>query len=482
MYIDSVDPQDPGWQVLWTNGTVADIGNDPNRYGSSHLFKTYSGWHIYTIDLSAYKQRTPPDAPGKMPWAGRLTGLRLDPGLVNMNGKVVMLDWVRLTPRQTRQIVWSTNLSGSVQILLQSSAGTNEVHMYVIRSAEGREWTEPLSIPASQGVYDLPASLPPGDWHVKLQVGTQISAPAGPWQVQQSPTLRFIRPSYTSSEDFAQTVLRDAWDMNNSEDVRSYANIGPPTFSNGILTSTSIDTNPTNTCAGYWEDPYIILSDGQDIDTSKYRYLTFRLKLDGTPDISYGWVARVLWAGSSMQDCGITNDIPLHAGWNEVSLDLWSTNILEPEDPCQSQWRSQSTRRLLRLDPLEVPEATTFYMDSVMLTANDVASRSSAFEVRYELNKSENITVTFYYDTDTDPTNGRIPAVEYVPPPSVPPSGSRFVYLPLVLKRFSGSMSGQVFLWDLKEVRPGTYYIGADVEDGYTKTTWYSETPVIVTE
>lgn len=479
MYIDSVDPGDPGLQIYWTNGTVADIGADPNRYGGSRLYKTYSGWHIYTIDLS---QETSP-MNGNLPWSGQLTGLRLDPGLVNMNNKIVQLDWVRLTPSQTRRIEWTTDQSGSVEIRFQSGSVDDRLLVY-----SGGQY--PISIPASQNYYDVPASLPPGDWYVQLKVDGQTSSAAGPWQVQQAPTLRFVKPGYTSGEDYARSELGDPWDMSNSEDIYSYGDTTAPVFSDGVLSSTSMDTNPLNTCSGYWENPYINLLDDNywdspfttdpAVDTSKYRYLTFRLKLGGTPDVSYGWVARVIWSDFLFQNCGVTDDIPLHAGWNEVSLDLWDSSILEPaEAACQSTWQASPERRQVRLDPLEVPEATTFYVDSIMLTANDTAPQSSVFGIQYDLNKSDSVIATFYYDTDTSSDNGRTLANEYTPPAPTPPTGPYFVYLPLVMNQYTAGV--EVFQWDLTGVPAGTYYISADVDDGYSTTTWYSETPVIIT-
>jgi len=481
MYLSSVDPNDPGFMVYWTNGTDQDIGTNPSRYGSSHFYKTYAGWNIYTIDLS--QETAPPD--GALPWTGQLTGLRLDPGMVNMGGKVVMLDWVRLSPRQTRQVRWSTSGTGSIKIKLQSAASTDELRMYRIVST----WTEPVSIPATQGFYDVPASLPPGDWYVQLELNGQNSAPAGPWQIQAAPTLRFTKPSYTSGEDYATVNLGRAWDMNVPGEVYSYYNTTAPTFSDGILTSTSLDTNPVNTCSGYWEDPYIFMLDDNywdppyttspPIDTAKYRYLTFRVKLDGTPDLGYGWGARVGWADFLSQNCGITNDLPLLAGWNEYSIDLWAGNIVEPDEPnCRSPWRASSQRRQLRFDPTESPVAITWHLDYIRLTANDTAQRNSTFQIKYLLNKTAGVSVTFYYDTDTNPANGRTLANQMVSSSS----GPYKVYLPFIVNssQSQNNPAERVFNWNLAGVPPGTYYISADVNDGYQTTTWYSETPMIV--
>ncbi len=493
MYIEAVAADDPGFQVVWTNGTVADIGADEARYGGTVLYKTYPGWNIYTIDLSLYKDAAAPDPHrGDLPWAGQITGLRLDPGFVGLRGKVVKLDWVRLSVPETRPIRWAPNRSRFATLKLKAFGLEAPLRMYQVFS----DYSVPYHIAVSEGAFEMPVSLPPGDWYLQLISEGVESAAVGPWQIQAAPTLRFMRPGYMSGESFASAQLNDPWDMSNVEDVYAYGNISDPVFVDGVLSGISQDTNPLNTCSGYWENPYInLLNDSRSspaldppMDTATYRYLTFRLKLDGIPDISYGWVARVLWSDFLFGDCGITNDIPLHAGWNEVSLDLWRADLLDDEDPCQSPWLAKAQRRQLRLDPLEVPEETTFYVDHVTLTANDTAQQGSFFEIEYVLNK-ELITTTFCYDTDTNPDNGRELAELYVP--SLESYTLHFpiiaLYRSLSADVRAHSMSAREseaslrYLWDLERVPEGMYYVCADVDDGYSRTTWYSETPVYIT-
>ncbi len=486
MYISSVDAADPGFQVYWTDGTVADIGGDPARYGGSHLYKTYAGWNIYSIDLSL---ETAP-LNGSHTWSGQLTGLRLDPGLVNMNGKTVDIDWVRLTPRTTRRVQWNTGDAGNITIEFQL-AGSGEVdplRMYTINGGS----TAPVSIPASQGTYDVPASLPPGDWNVHLATSASTAGPAGPWQVQAAPSLQFLRPGLTSGEEYSVYELSDAWDMGNPEDVYYSGNLsGAPAFTGGLLNGTSADTDPDNDCSAYWEDPFLNWLDDVNwepsatdppMDTAKYRYLTFRLKVDGTPDVSYGWVARVVWSDMYFANCGITNDIPLHADWNQVSIDLWAEGVLDDLDPCQSPWQSSPQRYQLRLDPMEVPVPTTFSVDYIALTAADTAARDSVYAVKYLPGPTAE-TITFYYDTDTNPANGRTLAAEYLPPAPAP--GPYVVFVPLAPRRASFLTElppgVQTFLWDLGGVAAGTYYLSAVASNGYNTATWYSETPVTVT-
>ena len=487
MYISQVDPNDPGFQIVWTNGTVADIGdlNNPARFGGTVLYKSYPGWNIYTIDLRKYQNYAAP-APhrGTLPWTGLITGLRLDPGFIGMTGKIVQLDWVRLSSPSTRRIDWTTSQSGPVTIRLQTQdelGADDPLRMYQYQYPD--TYSIPLQIQASQRNYDLPASLPPGNWYVQLVINGEASQPAGPWQIEKAPTLRFIRPSYTSGESFSEAKLNKTWEMDSPTDIYSFHNTSVPQFSDGLLTATTLDTNPSNTCSGYWEDPHLtLLNEFSDppIETNKYRYLTFRLKVEGTPDVSYGWVSRVVWSNYLFTHCGVTNDIPLHGGWNEVSLDLWASNILDNEDPCQSPWRANPLRSQLRFDPIETPEQTVFHIDYIKLTAPETISRNSVFPIEYHLNKTGNVSVTFYYDSDKNPANGRT-LIGSLNPPARLLSLPYKVYLPFITGNNSTLSSNQIFNWDLQNVPPGSYFISAEISDGFNTTTWYSDTPVVVT-
>lgn len=490
MYVEAVEPGEPGLQIYWTNGTLGDIGGNPNQYGGSHFYKVYAGWHIYTIDLGL---ETDP-LNGDLPWTGSITGLRFDPALLGMTNRQVQLDWVRLTPRATRPVAWSTTESGNVSVSLQPSGGVpDRLHIYALGAGTDNE----VTIPASAGDYDVPASLPPGDWFVHLSLASgSASGPAGPWRVRAAPTLSFVAPSYTTGEDFAWAKLGENWDMNELSDIFQTGNLaGPPSFAGGELTGTSADTDPNNDCSPYWEDPYVNLLDDvywgpqqpdptdPPIDTNQYRYLSFRLRLDGTPDVSFGWVARIIWADLLFANCGVTDDIPLHAGWNVVHLDLWQAGLLEPDDPsCQSNWRDQPQRRQLRLDPLEVPVPTTFHLDWIKLAAMDTGASGGTFAVKY-LRNAVSASVAFYYDTDRNPNNGRTLMDEYIPS-NTPPAGPWSLFLPGIFRQpypVSDPPGTQRFWWDLNGVAPGAYYVSGVLSNGDHTTTWYSDTQVNVT-
>lgn len=487
MYLDQVPGGSVGFQVLWTTGTVANFCDA--QCGQSVFFQMYPGWNIYTIDLSLSRL-------SGLNWAGNITGLRLDPGLANMNNRLVFLDWARLSPvsASNNQIQWTqSGESGNVTIQFQSSdSSISPLRAYTVAVSS----STPEAVPVTAGTYTFKGSLPPDDWRVVLQASGAPATSPGRWRIQGVPTLSFVKPGYTTGEDYAATLKNNPWDMNDAADVYSYANITPLTFANGLLTATSIDTNPNNTCAPgncnpYWEDPNLNLvnyayytTHDPDIDTSKYRYATFRLQVNGAPDISYGWIARMLWSHYvDTVECGITNDIPLHAGWNDVSLDLWDNSILDnPAGGCGVGWKDALIRHRLRLDPFEIPVATTFSVDFVKLTAMDAGRQNTAFPIKYLLGKM-GVTVVFYYDTDQDKANGRTLAAQFTAPVA-PPPGPHPIYLPLIMRDFSSNpdpAGTQVFYWDLTGVPAGLFYISADVNDGSTTTTWYSDTQVNVT-
>jgi hypothetical protein len=483
MYLDSVPNGAVGWQLMWTKGTVADFCN--SLCGQTVFFQLFPGWNIYSVDLTA-----PPL--GGMPWSGNITGLRLDVGNANMQNRLVFLDWARLSGPNgdNRQVQWTaSDASGNLEIGLMSSDGTSTPYRtFTVSGANAH----PVVLSASSGgTFAFNGSLPPDDWRVDLtatSIGHSTTS-TGRWRIQAVPTLSFVKPSYTSGDDYATVIKGDPWDMNNSADVGGGAvQTHGSTFANGIFSASSNTTNNTtcvpNNCNATWSDPQIWfltnpLPAAYNIDTSRFRYLTVKLKVDGTPDISYGYIARVVWP---YEACGISNDIPLQAGWNVVSLDLWDNSIIDDQAPayCKSPWRASSPRTELRFDPHEVPIATTFYVDNVLLTAMDTASASGDFPIQYLLGKT-NVSVTFYYNT-TRSIAGRQRATGSGQVAS--PQGPFRIFLPLVSNQPSipgGPPGTQTFLWHLAGVSPNTYYISADVSDGSKTTTWFSDTPVVVT-
>jgi hypothetical protein len=478
MYLDQVPSGSVGWQVTWTRGILANFCDA--LCGQTVFLQLYQGWNIYSVDLS-----TSPHS--GMNWSGNLTGIRLDIGNANMQNTKVFFDWARLSgpSGDNRQIQWtSSGESGNVALNLMSSDGASTPYRaYTVSGSNAL----PEVISVASGSYAFHGSLPPDDWRVNVQAlsSGHSDTSSGRWRVQAAPTLSFLKPSYTSGNDYATVVKGNAWDMNDSADVAGAPQTSGSTFGNGIFSASSNTTNNTtcvpHNCNPNWSDPQLLFLDNQapSINTSRFRYATFKLKVDGTPDISYGYVARLFWPVDGA--CGYTNDIPLQAGWNIVSLDLWDSGILDDQSPptCNSTWRAVQGRSQFRLDPHEIPIATTFYLDYVLLTAMDTTSRSVDFPIEY-VPGNPGLSVAFFYNT-TRTISGRQPALGGGL--MALPQSPFHIFLPLVFKPGgSGGPPGtQTFLWHLAGVSPNTYYISADVSDGSKTITWFSDTPVVVT-
>jgi hypothetical protein len=249
-------------------------------------------------------------------------------------------------------------------------------------------------------------------------------------------------------------------------------------FNDGILTSTTTGT-----------DPRLTLNTDGPIDTSKYRYATFRIKINGPNSAGNGWVQRFVWwyAGPTIDNV-TTQDMMLYEGWHTYSIDLKNAGM----EICGSSncWSGNPTG--FRFDPVEAPAGTTFSLDFLTLTSVDSINRGDALKVYYTLPNAPDASVMMYLDTDLNPLNGRIvaPQMPSNPIPGENPLSDAFnIFLP-VLFRPGGSGGGSVefdffddslaYLIDTAQMDLNTYYLSADVSDGVMTTTWYSETPVVI--
>src|SRR5260221_7201889 len=177
--------------------------------------------------------------------------------------------------------------------------------------------------------------------------------------------------------------------MSGPEDivVTGSENITPPDFNfpghRGELTA----TNTTN-------DPNITLLHNNNnafgtkaINSSKYRYLTYRMSMDGPVDVGNGSIARVLWgSGALPNNFTTTRDILVWAGMQSYTLDLATfpdapAGGIDSTAPGGSveAW-SASNKTQFRFDPHEFgtnpndPMPTrTFHIDDIKLTADPVA-------------------------------------------------------------------------------------------------------------
>lgn len=443
------------------------------KFAYSRFFPVSAGCYIYVVDLryAFWGGRG-----GVTGWNGTPIGLSIDP-LASGSNVHIQLDWVRLTTGDTSRsvpITWQVNSPGStLEFYVDTdNSGYDGTKIGRVTSAPSTgtfQWGSALLHGGDPRYpYPLPESLQPGQYYVYVTVnGTPGGYSSNYVTVDAMPIVTFLRPSFTSGRDYATVVVGDAWDMSNPGDVSGAEHIAISYFADGIYHAVSDEVG----------DPQVLLHTGAPIDTSRYKYLTYRLYVEGTQDIGRGWVSRVYWWNQGPTiDYVSTDDIVVYEGWHTYSVDLSQVGLEPSPGP---GWSGQ--QRALRLDPVEVPALTAFHLDYMMLTADERIQQGVKFPVIYQVSESTGVTVTLCYDTNQNSGDGKAPLAVYVTPTQ--PSGPFAVYLPLVVNLTSDlpRLSGVAALWDTTLVGVGAYYLCADVNDGANTATWYSETPVIIT-
>ena len=458
-----------GGIFYWGHG---DLGGS---FSDSGVFTVHQGWNIYVLDWSSLGA-----------WSGDVTGFRLNPAIAS--GSTVEIDWIRLSEGQTGNTVsWQgTSMSGDATIAFDSGDGRGYVPMhYYVGTAE-------QSIPTNVtgGSFDVPISFAPGAYSAQVTVSGVSRQSSDQWTFTPVPIAQIVAPSYTSGEDFATAVVGNPWDMNGTDDVNVSWTDGDPaqaglsySSSAGIL---DITTNAWGSpCNAPWPHrPLALNQGGHNIDTSKYRYLTYRYRLDNVPDQGEGGVMRIRWLSTSKWWAGRTDDISFYDdGWTIYKLDLPNVQ-LEAE---MSGWTSTSWD-VFQLMLNESHAQWDAELDWVRLTAANEAD--GAYTVSWNLaNVSDVLTATVYWDADQDWTNGQSSIGQvYVPPTATvppPPAGPMFTYLPFASKSFDPDpdivdADFSVVLSTSGLSIGSDYWVAIKLEDEKHTVWWYSELPVTI--
>jgi hypothetical protein len=421
---------------------------------------------------------------------GQHWGFRLDPSAAS--GRTLQLDWVRLTSEDTSNIVainWSgvssgsklyfylnsssCSTSGSTLVGIQSRGSANSGTFSWGSSLQNNPfgtWTTGLAQP-----LPLPESFQPGQYYVYMLVdnaGSPICAPS-PLTIDKAPILNFQKPSMYSGNDYATQVVGDAWDMSNTQDIASTTNVATSQWGGGIYTGTSTSG-----------DPMLWLHLTSPIDSSKYRYATFRYWLEGIQNIGGGWITRFIWytQGAGTDDVTLRDTI-IYEGWNTYSIDLQNAPI---EDTSHGPPWGSTFPTVFRFDQNENTTGNpwTFHLDFVTLTADETIKRGTPFPIYYVPTPSSGVTVNFHYSPTPNPSNcaAQPQASRYVPS-----SRPYAAFIPLVLRNSAGMakpseinlLTGTQWLWDTSAVTPGTYYICGIISDGVMSTSWNTDLPDI---
>ncbi len=345
-----------------------------------------------------------------------------------------------------------------------TSGGSNNVTVDVIDSTGGVVQTVVNGTGAATGsVSWFHGGLFPGSYTVRVYHSTAGAGGAATRDVviNATPTIQITSPDPTSGPDYATVVRSNPWDFSSAADVVSTQRISAITY-DGALNGTTDPAPPGQPTA----DPQIwLLSDetGAPIDASRYHWLTFRLKFD---EGIRAWATTRLLFGSTLHRPDLLTATQDIAVWIEgdsepfrsYTIDLRklrSGTGLVPGGTGPAMWDGLISQ--LRFDPSESPEASTFHLDDLKLTADPVSTDGS-FAIRWNSTSDPSgadPTVSLAFATAVNATN---------------PTG--------IVSGIAAS-DGQ-YVWNTRGLANGTYYVRAIISDGLDSSTYWSPVPVVV--
>ena len=497
-------PQSCASSFIWDKGTLYDT---PSTQARTYSIFTYDGWQVYFVDLTTIGILPAPFGYAQTPWAGLIGDLRLN--LVATAGVPVEIDWIRLVPNYlpTQTISWS-GFSGRVDLYLDNNNIASDGNLGAVVQTSFNH-TDPssnlgtLSGGSYSGSYSFqPGALAAGDYYVQIcptgadPTGSNSGCKYSPgyYRVNDIPTVTFTSPSPEGSgDDFATVQLNQAWDMTSTAQVDYAVNVS------GLSATTIAAVDEVGTSLGNVNvlrgtspaagqtgsgDPYMYFlwfaGDGRGrfkkIDASRYHIMTLEMGVpDKARDINVGSIARLVWLiqGEEPKE-NVSNDLIFNsrAGVNVMSKIITSMRTCSPsatewnhclrlEDPAASPSTTGWTGSIenFRLDPHEYPTATPFYIGKLKIAANE-KTVNNRYTIAWSYTDSlatGTPTMTLYYDTDLDATNGMTQIVAGLNP-----------------------ASQSSYTWTTTGVPNGTYYIYASVSDGLNTNAAYSRWPIIV--
>lgn len=447
------------------------------------------GWAIYFVDLPSLGI-----AVGSTTWANIIQALRMN--LPGPAGASVEIDWIRLVPATSaRTISWS-GFAGAVDIYLDNNTTTTDGNLGIIaKQATDRS----LNLSSGSFPFD-PAGLAPGTYYAKAcPTGTTTNCSySSAFTVNDIPTLTFTSPSPEgSSDDFATTVLGNAWDMTSTSDLDYYLNHGTGGINQGLSVATILDAVSESGAAvpafqalfasqstvadpqiyPLWYNNTPAPGRGQTfkIDANKYHILTIESAVpDRARDVTNGSVARVLWqvegergSGGNFPRENISADIIVNhrAGYNvlnTITADMKTLSLETDGSPSTTGWRGNIES--FRYDIYEQFGIggfanNAYYFKRIKLAAKEQMTAGTTYNIAwaYTDTTSSGATLTLSYDTDTNPASGLTTIVSGLNP------------------AFASSYS-----WNTTGVPNGTYYIYASYSDGYNSNGSYSRWPIVI--
>jgi hypothetical protein len=412
---------------------------------------TPSAWKLYNGDLTwptnmgdAYDSQTF--------WQG----IRFDPS--RQTGSNFNVDWLRITDCNPVNVTFSWD----------SSSGSGEIWM-------AKTKTSPLiklgDITNKSGSIDIDVQ----GWEAgHYFIGIPSESSWAELTIDPAPQITFIKPSADSGESLY-------WPMNSYNEISpgipvcmSYA------LNNGILDMvTPGPGSQPYECApnGAPSDPKVHMNlYGASIDTTQYRYLSYRFRQDGDyQNVNTGWVARWIWQTYIDNDpnrwCqNVSNDFAVDVGWETYLLDMHDPEVGKPEyavgsGTCPSDpWVTRNIN-MLRFDPNENTTGSAFYqyLDYVRLSKPDEGQRDSTVTLGIAFSEPVNdLTYQLYYTTNLDnPKQNRLNLKD----PIIPTRREYEYFLPSIPTNSIEGVNTIPFIWDTSGVSAGSYYICVEATD-----------------
>jgi hypothetical protein len=374
-----------------------------------------AGWHIYRIDLDL-----PNALQSGTPWAGIMRGLliRLAANSNTAAGSTFTLDWVRLTERTsatTRQLSWS-GFNGPVTLTAAHAQTGDVIQIYPENSGS--------TFPASGSYAWDVGYLPPGTWIVTAQAGGAVSNQVT-LTIDPAPYLTITEPDAAGGRDYAATVLGDALDLSNPQDVTRYGRLwqmASAQFSEqGFIGTTTGQTDSFVQFIDDWTDPP---GTAITLDANTYHRLSFTIEYDHKELMfwqalapQWGGVARVAWSRGSGAPYTVSQDIfVLDGGPNTYTMDLASfVDQSTLEDPIVSLWNGAFPT--FRIDTDESATPRQVRLSNVKLAADDAPNGNGIFAIRWSVadalfsggladSGGADAVVNVHVDTDLNPAAG----------------------------------------------------------------------------
>jgi len=477
------------YAVLWSyDNNFAIFGTQqvdgyPLESSIGYIFNAPEAFSIKSLDLKN-------SAPENHPWSGEIFGLSLFSTILQPAGGRISYDWLRIIDplsSPTLDLSWisSGNTAGAVE---------GSVAIYVDRNSSGYDG-EALekNQSAQNGQVSLKTGvLPPGNYYFYAQL--ENSSPTestvlaqsdyvGPITVNGKPTIKFNSPSRTSGREYSSAERADAWDMSSFSDLVNIFNpdgtltdsifrgFHEPEIINGTFQAkTDFDQNLGTVDT----QVHFAVAPGQPVDPQKYRYFCYSMQVDPVELVRNGdpvelnragWVARLVWLNRSTGEIGSTKAHELiersqifpdyEKGFVDFCIDLWDEESWESG----VRWTDMALVDLVRFDPLEAGDVTTFAIDWAGLFAENTTDLNRNYQIDFELEDPEAnaLSVEFFYDNNSSGFNG------------------------VSIGSIDGLRNGEgSFTWDASRISDGNYFIYAVVSDGINSTRFYSDVSVEV--